>query len=224
MTVNKFIPMSSQFLTTKKLPLETYTDLLVFDIDNTLYDQELNILSFVQNKIFDKINTENEKRPEILRRLKGEYGFATKGMYEEGMVDQATYLNIVHGIDYKSYFLPDPELRTLLKGIDTKKVCFTNAEYYHGKRTLEELEVLDCFDFVICVDHSIPNFICKPMNKSFDFIEKIFQVRNRIIFFDDGLDNIEKARERGWKGHHIVHYEELKEHIRKMGRASYYKK
>lgn len=210
-TPPKIIPMSKHFLQNNTVPLEQYTDLLVFDIDNTLYQSNINLIGRVISQTFDKLGINDENaRARILEECKAEYGFSIKGMYAYNILDYKTYYDVITNIDYKAVVSPDPDLRHMLENVHTNKICFTNAESIHCMRILSKLELDGVFDYVLCVDHSEPNFICKPMNESFDFLEQLFGVRNKITFFDDDPRNIAMAKQRGWIAHHVTSMQTIK--------------
>ena len=86
-------------------------------------------------------------------------------------------------------------INDLLNNIDHDKIyIYTNGTYGHGKKVIDNLNIR--VDGIFGRD-TIP--FMKPHPKSFNFVNNIVDKNDECIFFDDLLDNLDTAKNIGWK-------------------------
>ncbi|ELQ75736.1 Haloacid dehalogenase-like hydrolase [Trachipleistophora hominis] len=188
-----------------------YPNLFIFDIDNTLYHSKPSLTSHITTQALSKLSINHSAaRQKILRECREQYGFSIKGLYARNLLDYDTYCEVIDGVDYGAIVGCDGDLKSLLGRLDAGKICFTNGERMHCMRVLDALGISDAFDYVVCVDHKDPDFLCKPMEQAFDLLERLFSVKNMTVFFDDDPRNIAVAEQRGWNAHCVSSVQEMK--------------
>jgi pyrimidine 5'-nucleotidase len=156
-------------------------DVLLFDLDGTLYDhacgyeQEIhsNIFEFmVETKggKFDAITTLEEAQ-RAWQPIFDKYNLTKRGLIGEGYVfDSRHYDSFVRkGAD--KYFSKDVELRSFLESFPSrmKKVVFTNAPESSANEILTLLGVRDLFSEVLGTDF-LESKVCKPEREAFSKI------------------------------------------------------
>lgn len=175
---------------------------LIFDIDHCLYhskelmEHELLTMSSmlsqfsagVENDLYKHMDTYHLFR-EIFFRLFGIHPAEFSCKYELP--------------EFEKYFIPDPELRSMLESLDCRKFCFTNGQRDRAARILRYLGLEHIFELVICADVDDTEFICKPQPHAFAFVERYLGIadRSKVFFFDDSLKNIEAAKVAGWNAY-----------------------
>lgn len=176
-------------------------ELLVFDLDDTLYSPE----SGLWHAIGDRINLFIQQRLDLppveasrLRdQLFNQYGTTLRGLEASFGIDAAEYLAFVHDVPLHQFLKPDPVLRQILSSLPFRKIIFTNGDRAHAGRVLSALNVADCFDGIIDVMDIAP--FCKPMPESFHLAVKIAAVKDlsRCVIFEDSPRNLTAARSLG---------------------------
>lgn len=101
-------------------------------------------------------------------------------------------------LDYDK-ITPDIRLQTLLQTIPYPKYVLTNATYGHANEIINRLEIYEHFKKVYSRDN-IPAMKPEPhcYYAVFEDIQKSYIDVPDIIFFDDLLNNLASAKERGW--------------------------
>jgi len=127
-------------------------DVLIFDLDNTLYPAEKHLFGLIDVRI-NLYMTEivGIPAPEVdaLRREYWRlYGVTLQGLIRHHGVDPEDYLLFVHDVDVNSRLGPDPVLRETLAALPQRKAVFTNGSICHASRVLAALGIEDIFEEV----------------------------------------------------------------------------
>jgi putative hydrolase of the HAD superfamily len=115
----------------------------------------------------------------------------------------------IFDLDYTLYQLPsgtpfsysklenDSQLRYLLKKLPCGKVMFTNGTVFHADTCIKKMKIGGCFDNVIARD-SIQDL--KPNQSAFQKFEIFNKItaEDKCVFFEDSVDNLIVAKDRGW--------------------------
>jgi putative hydrolase of the HAD superfamily len=91
----------------------------------------------------------------------------------------------------------DSQLRYLLKKLPCNKLMFTNGTVFHADTCMKRMNIEECFDNVIARD-SIQDL--KPNQtayQKFEIFNKINQ-DDKCVFFEDTVENLIAAKDRGW--------------------------
>jgi len=202
-------------------------DVLLFDLDGTLYDhacgyeQEIhsNIFEFmVQSKggKFDAITTLEEAQ-RAWQPIFEKYNLTKRGLIGEGYVFDSRHYDSFVRKGATKYFSKDDELRSFLESFPSrmKKVVFTNAPESSANEILNLLGVRDLFSAVLGTDF-LESKVCKPEPEAFSKVLKLlfsaddhcsppplslesYQDRNRrICYFEDSFKNLKAGKELGF--------------------------
>jgi len=175
-------------------------DVLIFDLDNTLYPAEKHLFGLIDVRI-NSYMTEivGIPAPEVdaLRREYWRlYGVTLQGLIRHHGVDPKDYLLYVHDVDVKSRLGPDPALRATLTGLPQRKAVFTNGSTCHASRVLAALGIEDMFEKVY--DIRVASYQPKPYPEPYHAVlEELDTVAERCIMIEDSRDNLHTAKKLG---------------------------
>lgn len=153
-------------------------DVLLFDLDGTLYDHgcgyereiHSNIFKFmVESKggKFDAITTVEEAQ-RAWQPIFDKYNLTKRGLIGEGYVFDSRHYDSFVRKGAEKYFSKDDELRRLLLSFPSrmKKVIFTNAPESSANEILTLLGVRDLFSEIFGTDF-LKSKVCKPEPEAF---------------------------------------------------------
>jgi putative hydrolase of the HAD superfamily len=186
----------------------TSIELLLFDLDGTLYDQACgyedevhsNIFKFMAESTggkFDEISNVEEAKI-VWKPIFDKYNLTKRGLVGEGYVfDSMVYDKFVRQGASK-YIRRDPDLRLFLESLPHRKVIFTNAPESSANEILDLLGVSDLFEAVLGTDF-LQNKVCKPERASFEKVLHHLDVApNRVCYFEDSFKNLQAGKELGF--------------------------
>ncbi|XP_019181129.1 PREDICTED: uncharacterized protein C24B11.05 [Ipomoea nil] len=182
-------------------------DAIIFDMDDTLYSSKVGIGQALKKNIDDflveKCGFPETEASALRVELFKKYGSSLAGLRALGYdVDADEYHSFVHGRLPYNLIKPDPELRSLLRSINQRKIIFTNSDRVHAMKVLDRIGIKDCFEQIICFETMNPNLsrssrpdefpvVLKPameaMNIAVDFADVD---PRRTLFLDDNTRNI----------------------------------
>lgn len=172
-------------------------DVLIFDLDNTLYSAELQLFNLIDVRI-NRYMTEivGIPAPEVdsLRRdYWRRYGVTLQGLIRHHAVNPEDYLHYVHDIDVRSRLTPDPTLREALATLPQRKAVFTNGSTCHAERVLSALGIQDMFEKVY--DIRIAAYQPKPYPEPYHAVlSELGASAARCIMIEDSRDNLNTAK------------------------------
>lgn len=175
-------------------------DVLIFDLDNTLYPAEKHLFGLIDIRI-NRYMTEvvGIPAPEVdtLRREYWRlYGVTLQGLIRHHGVDPEDYLFYVHDVDVSSKLSADTVLRRTLKELPHRKVVFTNGSTCHAGRVLGALGIDDIFEEVY--DIRIASYLPKPWPEPYHAVlEKLGTTPDRCIMIEDSRENLKTAKDIG---------------------------
>jgi putative hydrolase of the HAD superfamily len=178
----------------------TAMDVLLFDLDNTLYPPERALFNLIDVRI-NRFMTEQVGIPagavDALRReYWAAYGVTLQGLIRHHGVDPEAYLHYVHDVDVAGRLAPDPELRDMLTALPQRKAVFTNGSTCHADRVLAALGIADRFDVVY--DIRIAAYLPKPYPEPYQAVLADLDVpAERCIMIEDSRDNLRTAKHLG---------------------------
>ena len=175
-------------------------DVLIFDLDNTLYPAEKQLFNLIDVRI-NRYMTEivGIPAPEVdaLRRDYWRlYGVTLQGLIRHHAVDPEDYLLYVHDIDVTSRLVPDIALREVLTRLPQRKAVFTNGSTCHAAQVLSALGIEDMFEKVY--DIRVAAYQPKPYPEPYHAVlEELDTVAERCIMIEDSRDNLQTAKRLG---------------------------
>lgn len=177
-------------------------DLLLFDLDNTMYPRELGLWQEIDKRILDYVcellDLPTQEARVVQKRYWQAYGTTIMGLMNEHGVDPAPYLAYVHDFDARRYLQPNPRLARLLSSLPQRKAIFTNATSDHARNVLGALGVLPYFDQLVGMGEI--GFISKPHPLAYERCLAILGVAaDRCLFVEDSAINLPPARTLGMR-------------------------
>lgn len=140
-----------------------------FDLDETLYPSSSGLWMQIRTRInaymHERLGFSPEEIEVVREKYFREYGTTLRGLQANHKVDMEEYLAYVHDVPLEAHLHPNPELRTALESISSRKFIFTNADCAHAERVTKALGLEGIFDGCIDVHVIAPH--CKPMPESF---------------------------------------------------------
>lgn len=177
-------------------------DILLIDLDDTVYPSSLNLWPLytvrIQSFIREKLNVPAERALSLQDRLFREFGTTLRGLQHEYDIDMHEYLAWVHDVDLSERLFPDPALREALKSLPQPKWIYTNASVAHAENILARMNLRDLFeDPIIDVVATAP--YCKPQTESYQIALSLIGNPDpeRCLFLDDRKDNLDTAKSLG---------------------------
>jgi putative hydrolase of the HAD superfamily len=175
-------------------------DVLIFDLDNTLYPAEKRLFNLIDvriNRYMTEIVGIPAPKVDALRRDYWRlYGVTLQGLIRHHAVDPEDYLLYVHDIDVPSRLSPDTALREVLESLPQRKAVFTNGSTCHADRVLAALGIDDMFEKVY--DIRIAAYQPKPYPEPYHAVlNELGTTAQRCIMIEDSRDNLHTAKKLG---------------------------
>ncbi|WP_374274910.1 pyrimidine 5'-nucleotidase [Brevundimonas sp.] len=171
----------------------------LFDLDDTLYPPERQILKRVSGRIRDYMIRltglpEDEARALQLKYL-ADHGAALGGLMADYEIDVADFLHDVHDVALDD-LEPTEGLRAALERLEGPRYIFTNGSIRHGERVAEQLGVRDLFDGLFAIEDA--DMRPKPHPDTFSrMLDRFALDPVHTAFFEDTERNLDPAKALG---------------------------
>lgn len=177
-------------------------DLLLFDLDNTLYPRGLGLWAEIDRRILafvcQTLNLPPDEAKAVQKHYWRTYGTTIMGLMAEHNVDPEPYLAYVHDFDAGSYLQPNPALAAALAGLPQRKAIFTNATAAHARNVLSALDVLPYFDLLVGMNEI--GYVSKPQPLAYErCLALLDTLAGRCLFIEDSAVNLPPARQLGMR-------------------------
>lgn len=175
-------------------------DVLLFDLDNTLYPPELELFNLIDVRI-NRFMIEQVGIPAgVVDALRQEYwaayGVTLQGLIRHHGVDPEAYLHFVHDVDVNTRLTRDPELNDMLAALPQRKAIFTNGSTCHAGRVLAALGITDHFEAVF--DIRVADYLPKPYPEPYHAVLAALSVpAQNCIMVEDSRENLRTAKRLG---------------------------
>jgi len=173
----------------------------VFDLDNTLYPSDAEVMSQVDRRMTEYVaqllGLSHADARKVQKDYWRQYGTTLNGLMANRQVpDGRAFLDFVHDIDH-SVITPDPELAAHIRALPGKRYVYTNGSLKHAEQICDRLGLHDCFDDMFDVEAA--GFKPKPHLAGFETFTRRFDVKApESAFFEDSVRNLKTAYELGW--------------------------
>lgn len=177
-----------------------HIDTWIFDLDNTLYPAECELLALCDERMTDfterQTGLDRDSARALQRRYLHEHGTTLAGLMAYHGVDPHEFLDHAHDIPLDR-LSRDPRLEAGLQRLPGRRLVFTNGSEKHAARVLEALGVASLFHEVFAVD-TAPGFIPKPQPQAFANLMAAHAVApESSAFFEDTERNLRPGAELG---------------------------
>ncbi|WP_394693868.1 pyrimidine 5'-nucleotidase [Hyphobacterium sp.] len=173
----------------------------VFDLDNTLYPSDADVMSQVDRRMTEyvarELNLSHADARKVQKDYWREYGTTLNGLMANGQVRNGReFLDFVHDIDH-SVITPDPQLAEHIRALPGRRYVYTNGSMKHAEDICHHLGLTDCFDDMFDVEAA--DFKPKPHRSGYDLFSSRFDIKApESAFFEDSIRNLKTAHEMGW--------------------------
>ncbi|MHB8709292.1 MAG: pyrimidine 5'-nucleotidase [Desulfuromonadales bacterium] len=175
-------------------------DVLLFDLDNTLYPPERELFGLIDVRInrfmIDQVGIPADAVDDLRREYWAAYGVTLQGLIRHYDVDPEAYLHYVHDVDVNTRLVPDPELREMLAALPQRKAVFTNGSVCHADRVMAALGIADQFESVY--DIRVADYRPKPYPEPYRAVLAALGVSpERCTLIEDSRENLRTAKQLG---------------------------
>ncbi len=149
-------------------PRLNHVDSWIFDLDNTLYPASCSLFPQIDLRmrrfIAEALHLSLDEAFALQKRYYREFGTTLRGLMLVHHLEPAEFLAYVHDIDC-TVLEPDPRLERALRGLDGRKIIFTNGSERHAVNVLERLGLSRHFSAIF--DIRAADYIPKPNAESY---------------------------------------------------------
>lgn len=187
-------------------------EVLLFDLDGTLYDHACGYEENIHNNIFKfMVETTGGKFDDITtieeaisawKPIFDKYNLTKRGLLAEGYeFDGDSYDRYIRN-GAEKYIKKDPALRVFLQELPrtSRKIIFTNAPEASAHEILKLLGVDDLFEAVLGTEF-LNNKVCKPEQAAFRKVLeylKMVDCPEKICYFEDSYKNLMAGKQLGF--------------------------
>ena len=178
----------------------TPLDVVVFDLDETLYPRDSGIMQAIGKRITLYIEQIFNLPTNRAMTLRSEYfqrhGTTLRGLQVNHDVDADVYMEFVHDVPVEESVGYDLRLDQALEQIDAEKVVFTNASREHAERVLNARGIRHHFSRIIDVRDM--EWVSKPAPSAYSrLLELLGTPGERTMLVEDNVRNLRPAAELG---------------------------
>ena len=172
----------------------------VFDLDNTLYPADAEIMVQVDKRmtafVMQLLDLDHDAARAVQKNYWHDYGATLTGLMANHHVDMAEFLDFVHDVDH-DVIKPDPMLAEHVAAIEGKRLVFTNGSYTHAEKVIDRLGLNGLFDDLY--DIKAGGYTPKPHRDSFERFTARFGFDPKgAVMFEDSARNLETAAAMGY--------------------------
>jgi putative hydrolase of the HAD superfamily len=173
----------------------THVDTWLFDLDDTLYPPECELMALVDARMTAFVARQTGLPWAEARALQKSYyhqhGTTLAGLMANHGVDPAAYIAEVQDVAMDTV-QPDPTLRAALARLPGRRLVFTNAGGRYAEKVLARLGIDDLFEDVFHIEAA--DYIPKPQPACFERMTVRHGVAPaRAAFFEDSERNLAPA-------------------------------
>lgn len=172
-----------------------HVDTWIFDLDDTLYPPEAEVMSRVEGKMTAFVARQTglpwDEARALQKRYLDAHGTTLAGLMANHGVEPHAFLDEVHDVGLDKLH-PDPALTAALARLPGRRLVFTNGDGRHAERILGHMGIRDLFEDVFHLEHA--NWIPKPSPDTMARMVAAHRVRpETAAFFEDRARNLEPA-------------------------------
>jgi len=210
--VSKYIELCNRNRHLKALNPVSNSKILVFDIDFCLYHNE-QLFQYEINRVREAFCKHSERDEAHWEETKPKFHLFRQIFHHNFGTGLKDFDEAYELPELENYVKPDQELRNMILRIPTRKVCLTNGSASRAKKVLTCLGMEDLFEAVFCCDVEDTEFICKPLESAYTFVESVLGIEDKkmVHFYDDSHANVEGALRAGWNAYLVSN--NIKEHL-----------
>lgn len=215
-----YVPIFISFINLNPQLYKKYTKILALDIDKTIYHSSIPIENehekYLNEYIREKYKINDTDK--LINDFKRVYGSVLKGCLKNfpDFSEREYIRNVINKINYKLIKV-DTRLKEILQNFKGNLVAFTNGSMEHSRNVLKQMEIEEFFDYIFHIEINNENYIRKPEENAYKFVEQYLNLNPKNIFFiDDREINIITAQKRFWNASLLHPDDDIKEILREI--------
>jgi putative hydrolase of the HAD superfamily len=174
--------------------------IILMDVDDTLYPKGtgpfLHVTRMIDEYVMSWCGMDVEGTKNLRKKYIGAYGSTLGGLMRHHGVDPDHYLKAVHDVPVEDLLVRDERLGSVLSGIRSEMVIFSNGSRGYASRVLEALGVSSYFRDLFTIEFM--DYVPKPRTYPYKKVMELYgNSPGDFILVDDRLPNILKASELG---------------------------
>ena len=206
--MNRFLKISSKTINLKSVSTKTTPkmsvkpEILLFDLDGTLYDAGNGYIEHIRKNIFEFIYIQGfvprtESAEEFWKIIFKKYNQTFRALKASGYEFDGDEYWRYHRSGMDKFFSSDAILREVLQSFPQKKYIFTNCNEQQAIEALKLLGIDDCFDDIYGSSFMGDN--CKPEEVVFTKIFEHLEITDpsKVCLFEDSFKNLVTANKLG---------------------------
>ncbi len=171
----------------------------LFDLDNTLYPENIGIFSQIDEKMKSFISQKLKiSKPEAFKLQKlfyRKYGTTLFGLMQNYKIDPEEFLIFVHDINFDKLKI-SYKLKQKLELLPGKRIIYTNGDEDYASKILNSLGIKSVFNDIFDIRKA--NYFPKPSKKSFQSLISKYRINPyKTVFFDDLERNLKYPNSKG---------------------------
>jgi putative hydrolase of the HAD superfamily len=175
-------------------------DLIIFDLDNTLYPASNALFPMIHERINcfmrDRAGIPDNLVDVLRCKYWQEYGVSMVGLMRHHGVNPEEFLEYVHDVDVAGVLDPDPGLAATLRALPGIKVVLTNGSLGHARRVLSALGIDSAFTAIF--DIRVAAYRPKPNPEPYQEVLRLLGVcGSRCVMVEDMAVNLKTAKALG---------------------------
>ena len=172
-------------------------ELLVIDLDNTLYAANNGVFSRMDKRMIAFIARELHMPTDDADALRikywKQYGSTLRGLMLHHGVDAEAFLQDVHDVQAHDLLQPDDDLHSALEKLKPRKVIHTNGTREHAERILMALNVQQHFEQIYDIRYK--DYMPKPCEDTLKLLCKEEGISpDKVLVVDDMPENLAAAQ------------------------------
>ena len=177
-----------------------HVDTWVFDLDNTLYPADTNVMGQVEKRMTEFVmrafDLEHDAARTLQKQYWHQYGTTLNGLISNHDINQSDFLDYVHDVDH-DVIDPDPVLADHIRSLDGRKLVFTNGSIGHAEKVIDRLGLNGLFNDLYDIEAGA--LVPKPHRESFErFNSRLAITPGSTVMFEDSPRNLQTAADIGY--------------------------
>ncbi|MCL2008168.1 MAG: HAD-IA family hydrolase [Treponema sp.] len=177
---------------------------ILFDLDGTLYPMHSGMQEFFRERLLgftcDFLKLTKEECTPLLNGVRKRYGTTLEWlMKEKDFTDINAFMAYVHPENEVDFVPKNPDLRSLIEGLNLPCSILTNSPLFHAQRVIDFLDLKGIFQNIFSID----NFeqLGKPHPSSYRrVLDNLNLGPNDVLFIDDFPEYVEGYTAIGGRG------------------------
>jgi len=182
------------------MPFDSPYDLIVVDLDNTLYAADNGVFARMDKRmtafICHALDIQHAEADALRVRYWRQYGTTLRGLVLHHGIEPENFLHDVHNVNAHELLCENAQLDAVLHQLPGRKVIHTNGIYEHAERVLDALGIRHHFEAIYDIRYN--KYLPKPCVTTLRMLLQDEGVLpSQTLVLDDMQENLAVAKELG---------------------------